>query len=150
MYKNPYEIRLCYLISVSLEIRFRRIQITACSYYTQGLGHSLGQGSEFSIPNAKRPHDRKIDFLSCGLEKQRMERLFTPPDFSLVSSLQRGSTASFFLSYPCASVSYQRFLNGSCIKDTLIESQNSIESAFPLLYHGFHFGKYPFPHFSSC
>ena len=42
MYKNPYEIRLCYLISVSLEIRFRRVQITACSYYTQGLGHSLG------------------------------------------------------------------------------------------------------------
>ena len=36
------EIRLCYLISVSLEIRFRRVQITACSYYTQGLGHSLG------------------------------------------------------------------------------------------------------------
>ena len=102
------------------------------------------------LPNAKRPHDRKIDFLSCGLEKQRVERLFTPPDFSLVSSLQRGSTASFFLSYLCASVSYQRFLNGSCVKDTLIESQNSIESAFPLLYHGFYFGKYPFPHFSSC
>ena len=102
------------------------------------------------LPNAKRPHDRKIDFLSCGLEKQRMERLFTPPDFSLVSSFQRGSTASFSLSYPCSSVSCPRFLNGSCVKDTLIESQNSIESAFPHYIMDSIFEKSPFPHFSSC
>lgn len=72
----------------------------------------------FLLQHTKRPHDRKAGFLSCGLEKER-ERSFTPPDFFLAESFQRSSTASFFHSFPCASISCNDF-NASWVNYIII------------------------------